>query len=218
VIEAATFITELLAKNQAAIDRLVGGYLAAIEKEGFGIADVLKVELKIVIEAAEVAALWTSDSEDLDFKLAMASQCGDRARHYHLIRGRLEALGVDLTGTDPRQGGYSKLFAFQRSLQTTEERACAGGITARTLSIARAGVLADWCDLKEDAETARLYRDALRPDDQRHYEAGRNALLKVAIGEESQARARRAAYRVIELVGELQEPNSLRKILARTKK
>ena len=45
------------------------------------------------------------------------------------LSARLIALGV--TGYDPRDGGYSKLFAFLRSLQTTEERSSAGYLTGR---------------------------------------------------------------------------------------
>ena len=42
-------------------------------------------------------------------------------------------------------------------------------------------------------------------------------LVETATAEESQARARRSAFRTIELLGELQEPALLRKFLARSR-
>src|SRR5438552_2162757 len=111
MVEAETFITELEAKNQASIDRLAAALVAALDKENLTVADLLRVDLKIVIEAAEVAALWMSDSEDLEVKLAQAQACGDGAGQYRKLYDRLLAMGVDLSTYDPRQGGYSKLFA-----------------------------------------------------------------------------------------------------------
>ena len=208
---AETFVTELDAKNQTSIDRLVTVLSATIAKEGFEVADVLRLTLKAAVEGAEVAALWVTDCDDLGAKLLLAEQCGEGAKHYRLIAARLSAIGVDLSHYDPRDGGYSKLFAFLRSLQTPEERSSAGHLTLKAMSIARLKALAAYCEEKGDAETARLFRDVLTPDDARYYEEGRRALALSATNEESQARARRAAYRALELVGESQDPLQLRR-------
>ena len=45
----------------------------------------------------------------------------------------------------PTQGGYSKLFAFLRSLQTPEERSSAGYVTGKALSMARLAALIAFC-------------------------------------------------------------------------
>lgn len=218
VTDATTFIGELETKNQTQIDRIVQGYVAVIAKEAFTIADVVRVDLKLVIEATEIAALWVTECEDLQFKLALARQCGDGAQKFEQMWTRLGALGVDLGGYDPRNGGYSKLFAFLRSLQTTEERASAGQLTLKAVVIARAQALASWCAEQADAETARLYTEIIVPDERKHHEAGRRALVGCALNEESQARARRAAYRTLELLGEMQEPSVMRKIARAVRK
>lgn len=208
---AETFVTEMDAKNQTSIDRLVTALSATIAKEGFEVADVLRLTLKAAVEGAEVAALWVTDCDDLGAKLLLAEQCGEGAKHYRLIAARLGAIGVDLSHYDPRDGGYSKLFAFLRSLQTPEERSSAGHLTLKAMSIARLKALSAYCIEKGDAETARLFTDVLTPDDVRYYEEGRRALALSATNEESQARARRAAYRALELVGDAQDPLQLRR-------
>ena len=208
---AETFVTELDAKNQPSIERVVTALTAGIAKEGFEVADVLRFALKAAIEGAEVAALWVTDCDDLAMKLVLAEQCGVGAKHYQLIAERLGAVGADLSAYDPRNGGYSKLFAFLRSLGTPEERSAAGHLTLKSLSLARHAALANWCEGQGDAESARLFRDVLSPDETRYYEEGKRALALTATTEESQARGRRAAYRVLELAGESHEPLQLRK-------
>jgi len=210
---AETFVAELDAKNQTSIERLVGALAASVAKEGFEVADVLRLTLKAAIEGAEVAALWVTDCDDLGAKLVLAEQCGDGAKHYRLIAGRLAALGIDLTTYDPRDGGYSKLFAFLRSLQTDEERSSAGHLTLKAMAMARFTALADFCEDKGDAETANLYRGQIMTDELRYYDEGKRALALSATNEESQARARRAAYRALELVGESQDPLQLRRAM-----
>lgn len=208
---ADTFVTELDAKNQPSIERVVTALMAGVAKEGFEVADVLRFTLKSAIEMAEVAALWVTDCDDLETKLVLAEQCGDGAKHYRLIAERLGAVGADMSVYDPRHGGYSKLFAFLRSLGTSEERSAAGHLTLKSLSLARHAALGAWCETQGDADSARLFREVLSPDETRYYEVGKRALALTATTEESQARGRRAAYRVLELAGESHEPLQLRK-------
>lgn len=210
---AETFVAEMDAKNHTSIDRLIGILTAGIAKEGFDVSDVLRLTLKAAIEGAEVAALWVADCDDLAAKLVLAEQCGDGAKHYRQIAARLSAIGVDLSTYNPRDGGYTKLFAFLRSLQTAEERSSAGHLTLKAMSIARFNALAAFCEEKGDADTAHLFRDQLVRDEARYYEEGKRALALSALNEESQARARRAAYRALELVGESQDPLQLRRAM-----
>jgi hypothetical protein len=208
---ADTFVTELDAKNQASIQRVIDALGAGLAKEGFEVTDVLRLVIKTTIEAAEVAALWVTDCEDLEMKLSLAEQCGDGARQCREVAARLDALGQG--AFDPRAGGYSKLFAFLRSLQTPEERSAAGYVTGKALSMARLGALAALCREKGDGQTASLLADNLLAQERRYYEEGKRLLASVALNEESQARGRRSAYRTLELATDMVEPLQLRKLL-----
>jgi hypothetical protein len=217
MVDAATYVSELEGKHQDSFRQVVASFIASLTKENLTVVDALKLEMRGVVEAIEVAALWVPDSE-LDMKLALARRAGDCAQHFSLLGQRLESHGVSPDSFDARHGGYSKLFAFFRSLQTTEERAAAGFLTLGGLNLARFESLAQWCQERGDADTAALYRGRLGEDEQRNLDDGRELLVAVAQTEESQARARRTTYRTVELVGELQDPGLLRKFLSRSVK
>ena len=209
--DAERFISDFHAENQASLDRHLAAFHAALVKEGLEVVDFLRLSMKDAIETAEVAALWFADCDDLAMKVGFAEQCGGAARHYHLIAARVEALGA--TPFDPRSGGYSRFFGFLRSLQTPEERAAAGLVTLRTFSIGRLSVFADLCDGHHDAETAGLFRDQFAGDERRVFDTGWRQLIASATTEESQARGRRAAFRIVELAAEASDPLQLRKAL-----
>jgi hypothetical protein len=211
--DAASFVSEFHAKNQASLERLVVAFRAAVTKETLEIADLVRLAMKVAIESAEVSALWLVDCDDLEMKVGLSEQCGDAARHYRLLSRRLEGLGSE--PFDPRQGGYSKVFAFLRALQTPEERASAGQVTLRTFTLGRLEAMAQICEERGDAETASLFRDQLGADERRGFDAGWKKLIASTPQEESQARARRAAFRVVELAAEAVEPLQLRKSLPR---
>jgi hypothetical protein len=215
---AETFVHEMETKNAASFERLLAAYALTLGKEDFTPADLLRLEMKTTVEAIEVSALWITETDSLDIKVALAAVNGDGARNFGLLRDRLAALGVDLLGFDVRFGGYSKLFAFFRSLQTTEERASAGPVTLRAFNMRRLDLSARHCEAKGDPETAAFLRETLSRDEENHRDVGRRTLLDTAINEESQARARRAAFRTIELLGEVHEPSQLRKFLTRSLK
>ena len=209
MVAAENYVAELDTKNQASIQRVVDALSTALAKDGVEVPDALRFALKATIEAAEVAALWITDCDDLEMKLSLAEQCGDSARQCRRLSARLTAVGV--AGYDPREGGYSKLFAFLRSLQTPEERSSAGYLTGKALSMARLGALARFCEGKGDAESAHLLGGEIVDLERHYYEQGKQMLITAAGTEESQARARRAAYRTLELAGETVEPLQLRK-------
>jgi hypothetical protein len=211
MVPAETFVNELDAKNQPSIQRVIAALNEGLGKEGVEVADALRMALKAAIELAEVAALWVTACDDLEMKLSLAEQCGDGARQCRRLSARLTALGG--AEYDPRNGGYSKLFAFLRSLQTAEERSAAGYVTGKALSMARLAALSAFCAQKGDAESARLLGSEIVEEERRYYEEGRRLLIGVTATEESQARGRRAAYRTLELAGETVEPLALRKTL-----
>jgi hypothetical protein len=215
---ADTFVAELEEKSRGSVERLVAAYAETLTREAFAPLDLLRCEQRAVIEAIEVAALWLCDSEEVSSKLALAERAGLGARRFAAIGQRLESLGLVPGTFDPRFGGYSKLFAFFRSLQSREERASAGGLTLGRLNVMRWELQGKTCEERGDLESAGLLRQTLGEDERRFVEDSRRELLQVATTEESQARARRAAFRTVEILGELWEPSLLRKFLSRSLK
>jgi hypothetical protein len=210
MVSADVFVTETDFKNQESFRGLVAsGYLPALAGDAASVADMLRFEAKFAIESIEAAALWIADTESLEMKIVLGAQCGVHARQYQRLQERLSDLGLAPGSYDPRQGGYSKLFAFLRSLQTSEERVAAG-------LLARLGALLAVCGERADEGTGELLRNGMIPDEQRRADEGRERLTLLATAEDSQARARRAVFKTIELLGELYEPGALRRALGRS--
>jgi hypothetical protein len=195
---------------------VASGYLPALAGDAASVADMLRFEAKFAIESIEAAALWIADTESLEMKIVLGAQCGVHARQYQRLQERLSDLGLAPGSYDPRQGGYSKLFAFLRSLQTSEERVAAGLLTLGGAAVARLGALLAVCGERADEGTGELLRNGMIPDEQRRADEGRERLTLLATAEDSQARARRAVFKTIELLGELYEPGALRRALGRS--
>jgi uncharacterized ferritin-like protein (DUF455 family) len=163
------------------------------------------VALKNEFEASELAAIWMASTSELDVKLALARQVGDEARHYRLIAERLLSLGVDANRIDPREGGYSPLFEYLRSLEGAAARVAAGQFTREGIALVRNQCFIEFCESAGDLETAALYRDIIQPDERHHHELGRALLAIYGATDETQNLARQAARRTIELAEEIQE-------------
>jgi hypothetical protein len=210
------FVAETEFKNQESFRGLVASsYLPAFAGEGASVADMLRLEAKLAIEAIEAAAIWIADTESLEMKILLGGQCGVHARQYERLQDRLAGLGLAPGSYDPRQGGYSKVFGFLRSLQTSEERAAAGLLTMGGAAVARLGALLVVCRERADEATAELLASGMIPDEQRRADEGRDRLVLLATAEDSQARARRAVFKTIELLAELYDPGTLRRMLGR---
>jgi uncharacterized ferritin-like protein (DUF455 family) len=209
------FIRELDRDIGKALERIGNASAAGEPEERTTVAKLLVVALKNELEAAEEAAIWLVTERDVDVKLALMRQCGDEAKHYRLIEDRLRALGVDATRLDPLAQGYSPMFEFLRRLETTVERIAAGQFTREALAKVRNQVFIDWCEHQGDAETARLYRDVIQPDEGFHHELGRRLLPRFATTDEEQEKARRASQKVLALAEELQEAARLKAGLCR---
>jgi hypothetical protein len=209
------FVEELDAEVRTALARIADASAATEPASELRVADLLVVALKNELEAAEEAALWLVSEKDLDVKLALMRQCGDEAKHYRLVHDRLRALGVPASSLDPLAGGYGPMFRYLEGLETTVERLAAGPFTREALAQAKNEVFIAWCEAKGDAETARLYRDVVQPDERWHHELGRRLLPRFATTDEARDRARRASRRVLELAEEMQEIARLRKGIAR---
>lgn len=217
MVSAELFVTETESKNHESLRGLVvSAYLPALAGDALSIADMLRLEAKLAIESIEATAIWIADTESLEMKILLGTQCGVHARQYLRLQDRLSGLGLAPGSYDPRQGGYSKLFAFLRSLQTSEERAAAGLLTLGGAAVARLEALVVVCGERGDVETSELLRSGLLPDEQRRADEGRDRLVLLTTGEDGQARARRAIYKTIELLGDIYNPAALRRALGRS--
>jgi hypothetical protein len=213
--DAETFVSEFHAKNQASLERHLLALKVSLAKESFDTVDLLRLTMKDAVESAEVAALWLVDCADLEMKIGFAEQCGAAATHLRLLTARATALGAQLF--DPRFSGYSRFFGFLRSLQTPEERSAASQVTLRTFHMGRLSAFAYVCAQQGDPETARLFAETLMADEQSVFDTGWQTLIAAATTEESQARARRSAFRIVELAGDVVDPLQLRKSLPKRK-
>jgi uncharacterized ferritin-like protein (DUF455 family) len=158
---------------------------------------MLQVALANEINVCELAAAWTPSTSEVDVKIAFARQSGDEAAHFELVGDRLVALGFDLDGFRPPAA--NPLFDYLRGLPTTVERVAAGLFTLESIAYAVNQNFIDFCSQRGDAETVRIYRKYIQPDEQRHYNLGRDLLAKYATGAGSQARAREAVGKVLDI-------------------
>jgi hypothetical protein len=204
------FVAELDRENRRSLAALGQKSAAGEAPDSLTVPQLLRLALRNELEATELAAVWLPDTVELDAKLAFARQCGDEAKHFRWIEERLRALGDDLSGFDPTRPGPSPLLAYLKTLSSTVERAAAGPFTREAIAVVRNDVFASFCESKGDPETAALYRERIQPDEQHHHELGRRLLLKYAVDEESQRRARAAAKRTLEIADEVQEMARMR--------
>ncbi len=164
----------------------------------------LKLALRNELEASELAALWMPSTAEIDVKLGLARQAGDEARHYRLIEEHLETLGVDLTGFDPVEGGYSPMFQLLRGYESTVERVAAAQMTRESLALTKNEQFIAFCEDAGAGATAEFYRTDIQPDEQWHVRLGRRTLEKYATTPESQARALAASTAVLDLAERVQ--------------
>ena len=204
-MDSNTFVAEMIRENDQLLARLapattltaeVGGDLAPVK--------LLRVALKNELEASEIAAMWMPTAQNVALKLGLARQAGDEAKHYVHIEQRLRELGDDLAGFNPLAAGYSPMFQFLKGLQTDVERVAAGQFTREAIAMVKNRQFIELCERAGDTETARLYRDVIEPDERFHHEMGVKFLREIATDQESQALARAARLRTIELAEELQ--------------
>lgn len=204
-MDAATFVAQLGAANQAILDRLAPAETLVAESGGdLRLDNLLKIALKNELEATELAARWLVSTEDVDVKIALARQAGDEAKHYRMIATHLQELGVDLTGFDPLGTGFGPLFYYLDGLTDPVERIAAGQFTRESIAVVKNQQFIDWCEANGHHSTAALYRETIQKDEAYHHLLGRDILLRLATTPEAQERARQAATRTLELAEELQ--------------
>lgn len=158
---------------------------------------LLQIALANEINVSELAAAWMPSTHEVDVKLAFARQAGDEAGHFQLVAERLRALGVDLAAY--QQPAPNPLFQYLRGLTTTVERIAAGLVTLESLAYAVNENFMAFCEQQGDAETVRIYREYIQPDERAHQQLGQQLLAKYATTPELQAIARETVAKVLEL-------------------
>ena len=164
----------------------------------------LKVALKNELEASELAAIWMPSTPEIDVKLGLARQSGDEAQHYRLILDHLQALGVELDGFNPVEGGYSPMFQLLRGYTSTVERVAAAQLTRESLALTKNEQFIEFCDAVGATGTAEFYRNEIQPDEQWHVRLGRRTLEKYAVTSELQTAALAASTAVLDLAERIQ--------------
>jgi uncharacterized ferritin-like protein (DUF455 family) len=203
-MDVESFLVELDTQNASALERIAGA--AAREPAGdITVPRLLVLALKNELEATECAAMWIATTREVDVKLALARQAGDEAKHFRLIEKRLGELGAALDASTFEAGPRSPLLQFLASLESTVERVAAGQFTREALALVRNEEFIRFCESRDDAGTAALYRDVIQPDEKHHHELGRKLLARLATTEAAQQSARAAAKRTLELAEEIQE-------------
>jgi uncharacterized ferritin-like protein (DUF455 family) len=195
---ADTFLQEL---DAIKADRIAAITLAGQTSLRGGASGEAKAMLQIAlaneINVCELAAAWLPSTPEVDVKIALARQAGDEAGHFQLVADRLLALGFD--PEDFRPPGAHPLFDYLRGLSGTVERVAAGLFTLESIAYAVNENFMAFCSQRGDAETVRLYREYIQPDEQRHHGLGRKLLAKYATQAQAQTRAKEVVDRVFEL-------------------
>jgi uncharacterized ferritin-like protein (DUF455 family) len=204
-MDANTFVAGLIRENDQLFSRLAPAAALGAETGGdLAPVQLLRAALKNEIEASEIAALWIPSTAGIALKLALARQAGDEAKHYVRIEERLRELGDNLAGFNPLAAGYSPIFQYLKGLQTDVERVAAGQFTREAIALVKNRQFIELCETVGDDQTARLYREVIEPDERFHHEMGVKFLRELATDADSQALARAARLRTIELAEELQ--------------
>jgi hypothetical protein len=192
------FVQELDAFKAERLSPIVGAGQTSLLGGAPGDAKkMLQVALANEISVSELAATWMPSTPEVDVKIALARQAGDEARHFELVADRLVALGFELASFRPP--GPNPLFDYMRSLSTTVERVTAGLFTLESIAYAVNENFMAFCEQRGDAETVRIYREYIQPDERAHQQLGRQLLVNCATELASQQRAKEVVNRVIEI-------------------
>lgn len=196
------FVAELEEFNQSIIQRM-GEEDPEPGSCRVDVVALLRIALKNEFEATELAACWLPSTPELDVKLGLARQVGDEAKHYRLLKSRIEAITGKPEEFDPRTGGYSPLFEYLRHLTSSVERLAGGQFTREALAQRRNDLFIKYLQEIGDLTTASIYKDIINPDEDFHHQLGRTMLIKYAGSPESQQAARAACRKTLDIAEQL---------------
>ena len=162
------------------------------------LAPLVKMALKNEMEAAIIAAEWVATTPEVDARIALARHAGDEARHYELIAEEARRLGIPLEGYDAIDPP-SPVLTYLRTLTTTVDRVAGALVAREAMGGRRNAQFLKVLDAAGHEGLARLYREVINPDEQRHHQSGCTVLAGLAVTLEEQESARRAALRLLEI-------------------
>jgi hypothetical protein len=198
LVDATAFLQELDAFKAERLSPIIGAGQTSLLSGASGDAEkMLQVALVNEISVSELAAAWMPGTPEVDVKIALARQAGDEAGHFQLVADRLAALGFELAGFRPPAA--NPLFDYLRGLSTTVERLAAGLFVLESIAYSVNENFMAYCHQRGDAETVRIYREYIQPDELRHHKLGRQLLAKYATEPQSQQRAKEVVGRVLEI-------------------
>jgi uncharacterized ferritin-like protein (DUF455 family) len=193
------FVEQLEAWKSERLAPIVGAGRTSLDAGAAGDAtQLLQVALANEINVSELAALWMPTTRELDVKLAFARQAGDEAGHFQLVADRLTALGFDPSAFAPTD---NPMFQYLRGLTTTVERIAAGLFTLESIAYGVNENFMAWCEHRGDAETVRIYREYIQPDERAHQQLGQRLLAKYATTPALEQTARDTVARLLEISG-----------------
>jgi uncharacterized ferritin-like protein (DUF455 family) len=193
------FVEQLEAWKTEQLAPILGAGRTSLQDAGAAPGDatqLLQIALANEINVSELAAAWMPSTRELDVKLAFARQVGDEASHFQLVADRLAALGVDTAAFAPSD---NPLFHYLRGLTTTVERIAAGLVTLESIAYGVNENFMALCAQRGDAETVRIYREYIQPDEQAHQRMGQRLLAKYATTPALEQTARDTVARLIEI-------------------
>ena len=176
-MDAIAFVQELETFKTERLAPIVGAGRTSLADGAPGDAKkLLQIALANEISVAELAAAWMPSTPEIDVKIALARQAGDEAGHFQLVADRLSALGFDVAGF--KVPGESPLFQYLKGLSTSVERVAGGLFTLESIAYAVNENFMAFCDQRGDAETVRIYREYIQPDERAHQQLGHRLLAK----------------------------------------
>ena len=199
----SSFVRDLEAFKAERLAPIVAAGRLSIDSSGGDPQQLLQVALANEVNVSELAAAWVPTTKEIDVKLAFARQAGDEAGHFQLVADRLAALGFDVAGYQPP--GENPLFAYLRTLESTVERIAAGLFTLESIAYGVNENFIELCERRGDAETVRIYREYIQPDEQAHQQLGQRLLAKYASTAELQLRARETVAKLLDLASVVRE-------------
>jgi len=193
------FVEQLESWKSERLAPIVGaGRMSLADNAPGDATQLLQIALANEINVSELAAAWMPSTRELDVKLAFARQAGDEAGHFQLVADRLTALGFDAASFTQSD---NPLFQYLRGLTTTVERIAAGLFTLESIAYGVNENFMAFCEQRGDAETVRIYREYIQPDERAHQQLGQRLLAKYAATPALEQLARDTVTRLIEIAG-----------------
>ncbi len=201
-MDSKLFVQELQKQTQPLFAKLAHRGAPALEGQATpNVIQLLKIALVNEISVSELAAAWTPITPEWDVKITLAQQAGDEAKHFKLIEGRLNQLGIVLENFN--MPGSNPLFDYLKGLSSTVERIAAGQFTLEAIAYDVNERFMKYAEAAGDEKTSQLYRNLIQPEELFHQQLGKQLLEKYATTPEAQRKAREAAIKTLEIAVEL---------------